>query len=133
MSRLVIVFCAISALLATLLIAVFAVGNVDFMVPRILVCAVLIDQSVITILYFAVKRVGGPLRLVVRVGSVGVLIGGLFVIGQTALAWKQHADLVYAALGIVLLVQGALTLLSLRREPDSAAGGAANPFAKESR
>ena len=133
MNRLVIVFCAISALLSTLLIAVFAVGNVDFMVPRILVCAVLIDQSVITILYFAVKRVGGPLRLVVRIGSVGVLIGGLFVIGQTALAWKQRADLVYAALGIVLLVQGALTLISLRREPDSASGGAANAFAKESR
>lgn len=132
MSRLVIVFCALSAMLATLLIALFAIGNVDFMIPRIIVCAVLIDQSVITILYFAVKRIGGPLRLVVRVGSIGVLIGGLFVIGQTALSWKKNPDFVYAALGIVLLTQSALTLISLRREPDSAPKGGVDAVAQQS-
>ena len=133
MSRLVIVFCALSAMLATLLIALFAIGNVDFMIPKIVVSAVLIDQSVITILYFAVKRVGGPLRLVVRIGSLGVLIGGIFVIGQTALSWKQNPDIVYAALGVVLLVQSTLTLISLRGEPESAPGGAADASRKQSR
>ena len=120
MSKTIIVFCALSAILATVLITLFAVGNVEFMIPKIVVSAVLIDQSVITILYFAVKRVGGPLRLVVRIGSIGVLIGGLFVIAQSALGWKQNRDFVYAALGVALLVQGALTLMSLRREPETA-------------
>ena len=133
MSRLVIVFCAISSILATLLIALFAIGNVEFMIPRIVVCAVLIDQSVITILYFAVRRVGGPLRLVVRIGSVGILIGGIFVIAQTALSWKQSPDYVYAALGVALIVQGALTLISLRREPTAAPGSVAEGSPKQSR
>ena len=132
MDRLVIVFCALSAMLATLLIALFAIGNVDFMIPKIVVSAVLIDQSVVTILYFAVKRVGGPLRLVVRIGSIGVLIGGVIVIGQTALSWKQNPDFVYASLGLALVVQGALTLISLRREPDSAPIGVSGPSGKQS-
>ena len=119
MSRMVIVFCALSAMLSTLLIALFAIGNVDFMIPKIIVCAALIDQSVITILYFAVKRMGGPLRLVVRIGAIGVLIGGLFVLVQTAMNWKTNPDFVYAALGVVLIVQGALTMISISREHES--------------
>jgi hypothetical protein len=120
MGKTIIVFCALSAILATILITLFAVGNVEFMIPKIVVSAVLIDQSVITILYFAVKRVGGPLRLLVRIGSIGVLAGGVLVIGQSAIGWQQNRDFVYAALGVALLVQGALTLVSLRREPKTA-------------
>jgi uncharacterized membrane protein HdeD (DUF308 family) len=78
-------------------------------------CVLLIDQSVVTILYLLAKRLGSSFRIVVLVGAVGILVGGLLIIVQNAMTPESDPQILISALGAAAIVQGVCTLWQIAR------------------
>lgn len=109
MARFLVALCALTALFATLLLVFFAVGKTPHSLMNMVACVLLIDQSMMTILFFLAKRLATPLRLVVLVGSVGIAIGGILLIVQNATQQEAEPQFLVSALGAVAIVQGVVT------------------------
>jgi hypothetical protein len=107
--------CALSALFAMVLMVLFAVGESPLPLLKIASCVLLIDQSVVTILYILAKRLPGSFRILVLVGSVGIAIGGFLLVVQNATRPDREPQILVSVLGAVAILQGAITLWQFAR------------------
>jgi hypothetical protein len=119
MNRVLIALCVLTGLFAATLIVFIAATQSPLPLLKILACVLLIDQSVVTILYLLAKRLGSSFRIAVLVGAVGILVGGLLIIVQNALTPKSDPQILVSALGAAAIVQGAGTLWQIARMRDS--------------
>lgn len=115
MAKMLVALCGLSAIFAMLLIVHFALSPSAQSVLRLAACVLLIDQSMMTILYLLAKRLAKPLRLVAIVGGVGILIGGLLLVVQNAVRPDGDPEILITALGAVAIVQGAITVWQIAR------------------
>jgi hypothetical protein len=115
MANALVVLCVLSTLFATGLIVAFAAGQTLFSLLKIVACVLLIDQSMITILFFLAKRLAKPLRTPVMVGAIGIMIGGVLLLVQNTAQKEAEPQMIITIIAVVAILQGALTVWQIAR------------------
>lgn len=123
MAGLILALCSASAVGATAFALYLVLTHQPYLVPKLLACLLLIDHSVITILFLRLPVAVPPLRLAVRIGSVGISIAGILLFVWNAIPREGDFDSIVTVLGVVLVAQGLLAWRYLTTKNDAATSG----------
>ena len=119
----ILALCSASAAGATAFALFLVLTHQPYLVPKLLACLLLIDHSVITILFVRLPVPVPPLRLAVRIGSVGISIAGILLFVWNAIPREGDFDSIVTVMGVVLVAQGLLTWRYLTTKKDAVASG----------
>jgi len=123
MASLLLTLCSLSSLGALAVALYMVLSHQPYLVPKLLACLLLIDQGVVTILFLRLPVAVPPLRLAVRIGSIGISIAGILLFVWNAIPREGNSDFIVTILGVVLVAQGLLTWRYLATRNDSAPSG----------
>lgn len=124
MATLLLALCSASSVGALALVVIFVLTRAPDLLPRLLACLLLIDQSVVTILFLRLPVPVPPLRLAVRIGAIGISLAGVLLFVWNAVPRSGDVDAIVPILGVVMVAQGLLTWRYLATRNDGAAGSA---------
>lgn len=82
---------------------------------RIVAAVLLIDQASMTLLYLRLPMGMRPLRIALRIGAAFAIAAGALVIVWSALPHEGPLEIAMPAVGAMMIVHGALSLLYLAR------------------
>ena len=89
---------------------------------RIIASVLLIDQATMALLYLRLPVDMRPIRIALRIGAGFAIAAGALILVWSALPREGPAEIAMPAVGILMIVHGALTLrwLASARAPESA-------------
>ena len=120
MATLLLATCGATALGSLGLVFTLVLSHASDLLPKLLACLLLIDQSVVTILFLRLPVAVPPLRLAVRIGAVGISLAGVLLFVWNAIPREGDLDTIVPVLGIVMVAQGLLTWRYLATKSDVA-------------
>lgn len=124
MSGVILALCSASSVAAIAFALYLVLTHQPYLVPKLLACLLLIDHSVVTILFLRLPVPVPPLRLAVRIGSVGISIAGILLFVWNAIPREGDFDSLVTVLGAVLVAQGLLSWRYLTTTKDAGTSGA---------
>jgi len=119
----ILALCSASALGATAFALYLLLTHQPYLLPKLLACLLLIDHSVVAILFLRLPVQVPPLRLAVRIGSVGISIAGILLFVWNAIPREGDFDSLVTVLGVVLVAQGLLAWRYLTTTKDGFTSG----------
>ena len=122
MATLLLALCGASSVGALALVVYFLLTHAPDLVPRLLACLLLIDQSVVTILFLRLPVPVPPLRLAVRIGAIGISLAGVLLFVWNAIPRTGDVDAIVPIVGAVMVAQGLLTWRYLTTKSDGIDG-----------
>jgi len=118
-ATLILAVSVLSSLGALALALTFLLSHATDLLPKLLACLLLIDQGVITVLFLRLPVTVPPLRLAVRIGSIGISIAGILLFVWNAIPRQGDLNAIVPLMAGVMVAQGLLTWRYLATKNDA--------------
>lgn len=106
-------FSAFTSVSSILLMLFYLLSHADHLAFRLVACVLLLDQGIVTLLYLRLPVTVPPLQFAIRLGAGGLLLAAILLIVWNAVSREAGPDPTIAALGVVMIALGILTIRPL--------------------